>query len=154
MNKKSLVILVIILSIIIGGGIYFYFSNKNKSDNQNKYEADKTSATESVTKNTVDENNNSTNQNEIVENQGNKINTAPQYSERQLSTFSTKIYSKDPARQNNIKITCNSLNGTTVKNGDTFSFCSTVGKATSAKGYQEADIYDNNGNKKKGLRRW
>ena len=38
-----------------------------------------------------------------------------------------------------------------VKNGSTFSFCNTIGPATSAKGYQEADIFDNNGNKKKGL---
>lgn len=75
----------------------------------------------------------------------------PQYTETQLATFSTKIYSQDSARQNNIKITCNTLNGTTVKNGSTFSFCNTVGQASTAKGYQEADIYDNNGNKKKGL---
>ena len=73
--------------------------------------------------------------------------------EKTISTFSTKIYSKDSARQNNIKITCNSLNNTTVKNGSTFSFCNTVGQATSAKGYQKADIFDKDGNKKKGLGR-
>ena len=72
--------------------------------------------------------------------------------EKTLATFSTKIYSKDSARQNNIKITCNSLNNT-VKNGSTFSFCNTVGQATSAKGYQKADIFDKDGNKKKGLGR-
>ena len=66
--------------------------------------------------------------------------------EKTLATFSTKIYSKDSARQNNIKITCNSLNNTTVKNGSTFSFCNTVGQATSAKGYQKADIFDKDGN--------
>jgi len=73
--------------------------------------------------------------------------------EKTLATFSTKIYSKDSARQNNIKITCNSLNNTNVKNGSTFSFCNTVGQATSAKGYQKADIFDKDGNKKKGLGR-
>lgn len=73
--------------------------------------------------------------------------------EKTLATFSTKIYSKDSARQNNIKITCNSLNNTTVKNGSTFSFCNTIGHATSAKGYQKADIFDKDGNKKKGLGR-
>ena len=41
----------------------------------------------------------------------------------------------------------------TVKNGSTFSFCNTVGQATSAKGYQKADIFDKDGNKKKGLGR-
>lgn len=73
--------------------------------------------------------------------------------EKTLATFSTKIYSKDSARQNNIKITCNSLNNTTVKNSSTFSFCNTVGQATSTKGYQKADIFDKDGNKKKGLGR-
>ena len=60
---------------------------------------------------------------------------------------------KEYALKNNIKITCNSLNNTTVKNGSTFSFCNTVGQATSAKGYQKADIFDKDGNKKKGLGR-
>lgn len=83
-----------------------------------------------------------------------KKDNIPEYYEEQLSTFSTTIYSKDSARQNNIQITCNSLNGTTVKTGDTFSFCNTVGQSTSAKGYREADIFDKNGNKKKGLRWW
>ena len=77
----------------------------------------------------------------------------PQITETQISTFSTKIYSTDPARQNNVNITCNTLNDTIVKNGDVFSFCNTVGQSTTAKGYQKADIFDKNGNKKKGLRR-
>ena len=63
---------------------------------------------------------------------------------------STTLYSKDSERQHNIQLTCSSLNGTIVKNGETFSFCSTVGPATSEKGYQKADIFDNKGNKKKG----
>ena len=49
-----------------------------------------------------------------------------------------------------MQITSTTLNGTIVKNGETFSFCNTVGPATSSKGYLEADIFDNNGNKKKG----
>lgn len=149
MNKKGLIILIFIVVILISGGIYFYFSNinsNNEQENQNEYQANKTSKTESVTKNTTSEN--STNQNQNSEN---SENTVPQYIEEQLSTFSTTIYSKDSARQNNIQITCNTLNGTTVKNDDTFSFCDTIGKATSAKGYQEADIFDRDGNKKKGL---
>ena len=71
--------------------------------------------------------------------------------EEQIATFTTKIYSSDSARQNNISITCNTLNGTIVKNGATFSFCNTVGQASSSKGYQKADIFDKEGNKKKGL---
>ena len=34
-----------------------------------------------------------------------------------------------------------------------FSFCNTVGPSTTSKGYQKADIFDKDGNKKKGLGR-
>lgn len=151
MNKKGLIILIIIGVSLIIVGTYFYFTNSNNNDsnNQNDYEANKTSRTESIPENTVSEA--PTNQNKTIANQQNEKDNTPQYSEEQLSTFSTTIYSKDSARQNNIQITCNSLNGTTVKNGETFSFCDTVGQATSAKGYQKADIFDRDGNKKKGL---
>lgn len=71
--------------------------------------------------------------------------------EEQIATFTTKIYNKESARQNNINITCNALNGKIVKNGEIFSFCNTIGPASTSKGYQKADIFDKNGNKKKGL---
>ena len=61
--------------------------------------------------------------------------------ETEIASFSTKIYSKDSERQNNVSITCNSLNDTVVENGKTFSFCDTVGKATTSKGYQKADVF-------------
>jgi hypothetical protein len=112
--------------------------NNNTPENTTSEESDNTS-----------ENKNS---NETVNTNSNS-NSSSVPVEKTLATFSTKIYSKDSARQNNIKITCNSLNNTTVKNGSTFSFCNTVGQATSAKGYQKADIFDKDGNKKKGLGR-
>ena len=68
-----------------------------------------------------------------------------------LYSFSTQILDKDPARQNNIKLTCESLSGTIVKSGSTFSFCDTVGKATPERGYQEAKIFDADGNVTQGL---
>ncbi len=71
--------------------------------------------------------------------------------EEEIATFTTKIYNQDKARQNNVSITCNTLNETIVKAGNVFSFCETVGQASTNKGYQEADIFDQNGNKKKGL---
>ena len=144
MNKKGFIILIIVITILIGIGIYFYISNtNNQANNQDEYEASKTSTDQKTTENRI-----------LDDSLENKKADTPQYTEEQLSTFSTTIYSKDSARQNNIQITCNTLNGTTVKNGDTFSFCGTVGQATSAKGYQKADIFDRNGNKKKGLRWW
>ena len=37
-----------------------------------------------------------------------------------------------------------------LKNGETFSFCNTVGKATPDRGYKKADVFDSNGNVIKG----
>ena len=50
-----------------------------------------------------------------------------------------------------MKLTCDQLNGTVVPNNSTFSFCNTVGQSTPEKGYKEADIFDEDGNKKKGI---
>lgn len=49
-----------------------------------------------------------------------------------------------------MRITCKTLSSKKVEPGEIFSFCNTVGKATTAKGYKEADIYVN-GKKEKGL---
>ena len=68
-----------------------------------------------------------------------------------LYSFSTQILDKEEGRQNNIRLTCSSLNGTIVKAYETFSFCDTVGKATEEKGYQKAKIFDANGNVTMGL---
>lgn len=166
MKNKKLIIVSVILAVLIGVGIYIYYNSSN-SDNQNQYEAKKTSSEESEN-NTQSQDTNNTNQdnqtanpddstqNTQSENSQVKINPQvveqpSQPVEEQISTFSTKIYSTDSARQNNINITCGTLNGTIVKNGASFSFCNTVGQATTSKGYQKADIFDKNGNKKKGL---
>ena len=173
MNKKALVIIILILLALTGSGLYFYFSQKNS--NEPNYEASKTAT--NVENDTNTENQTNTNTSSSEETQKQETNNEEtnneeaaneskqeeqtkgiteedkkvEYKEEEIATFSTKIYSSDSARQNNIKITCNTLNGTTVKNGSTFSFCQTVGQATSSKGYQEADIFDHNGTKKKGL---
>ena len=73
--------------------------------------------------------------------------------ETEIASFTTKIYTKDSDRQNNISITCFSLNDTTIENGQTFSFCNTVGKATSSKGYKKADVFQD-GEKIEALGRW
>ena len=66
--------------------------------------------------------------------------------EETISSFNTTILDKSSGRQTNIELTCSSLNGTIVKPGETFSFCDTVGKATPEKGYQEAKIFNSEGN--------
>ena len=163
MKNKSWILLILLLVVLFGVGVYYYFTS-TKNNNESNYEANRTSTNaNNEENNTQEENTSAENQTSEEQEKQEKENTQnnnevteekpkeQQYKEEQIATFSTKIYSKDSARQNNIKITCNTLNNTTVKNGSTFSFCSTVGKATSSKGYQEADVYDHNGNKTKGL---
>lgn len=152
-NKSFIILLIIIVGIAVGA--FYYFNNQNSNNGkQNNYEVTKTS-----TNNNSNYNANGNSDYVDDDNQENSVTAditeqPTSSTETTLSTFSTKIYTTDSARQNNINITCGSLNDTIVKNGETFSFCSTVGQATSAKGYQKADIFDKNGNKKKGLRWW
>ena len=141
MNKKVWIIVAILLIVIIG---VIYAVNTTNNSNTQDYAANRTSTSENNT-NKNNQNDNATEKN----NQEKK-----KYTEQEIATYSTKIYDKDEARQNNVSITCNTLNGTIVKTGDTFSFCNTVGQATSNKGYKEAKIFDKNGNIKKGLRWW
>lgn len=156
-NLKNKLWIILAIFIVIGIGIAVYFFSKNNNYNKSDYSAEKTAVNQ---QNNTENTSNNVNTNNSVESTTNTTNTItiPQNSdvnkpktEETLSSFSTKIYTKDSARQNNISITCSTLNETIVANGSTFSFCNTVGQATSAKGYQEADIFDNEGNKKKGL---
>ena len=145
--------IILILGIIIILGLAFYFISRNNSNSDN-YSAERTATSnETVVQNDTNTSqniDNSSSQRNAIE--INKNSTGePIKTEEEIASFSTKIYSKDSARQNNINITCSTLNGTVVTNGSTFSFCNTVGQSTSAKGYLEADIFDRNGNKKKGF---
>ena len=155
-NLKNKLWIILVIFIIIGFGIGIYFFSKNNNSNKSNYSTQKTVVNQ---QNNYENVSNITNTNNSVQNNINTTNTfeVPQTTtenkpkvEELISSFSTKIYTKDSARQNNISITCSTLNETIVTNGSTFSFCNTVGQATSAKGYQEADIFDNEGNKKKG----
>ena len=153
-NLKNKLWILLVLIIIVGICIAIYFFTKNNDKTQSDYTASKSSVNE---QNNTEDNSNS---NTSIQNNTNETNTIQitQNStgdelkkEEEIVSFSTKIYTKDSARQNNISITCKALNETIITNGSTFSFCDTVGPATSAKGYQEADIFDKDGNKKKGL---
>lgn len=151
--KKNIIIIVFIIIIIIGIVWFLFFYNNNKNTNQN-YAANKTSVnsnTNNKSDNEITPQNNATNQNTSPQSNTINITENATSKEEEIATFSTKIVTKDSNRQHNIKLTCSTLNDTIVENGATFSFCNTVGQATSAKGYKEADIFDANGNKKKGL---
>ena len=133
MKKK--IIVFIIFVVAFGIGIWCY--NSIKKENVNSLQAQKYT--------------NSTNyQAEKSSTNSNANKTAVIKKETEIASFSTKIYNKDEERQNNIGITCRILSTKEVKTGEIFSFCDIVGKSTSAKGYQEADIYVD-GKKEKGL---
>lgn len=139
LKSKLWFVLIALFFIIAGVGIFFISRNNSRP---NDYTASKSSANNEITNSTT--NNSNSNNNENIQNNIQNI-------EEEISTFSTKIYNLEYERQNNITITCNTLNDTIVSNGDTFSFCNTVGKATSERGYLEADIFDKNGKKIKGI---
>lgn len=129
---------------------YTNFSNSNNSNSSNANDHNNSTTSNNSVQNSTNDGQNSENSNsQSDQNSQTAKSAAPQ--EKQIATFSTKIYTKDSSRQNNMNITASRLNGHIVKNGETFSFCNTLGPSSSANGYQEADIYDNEGNKKKGL---
>lgn len=75
--------------------------------------------------------------------------STPIITEDEISTFSTKIIDKDDDRDINIKLTCNEINGTVIKNGEEFSFNKIAGNPTPDRGYKEAGVFIN-GELKKG----
>ena len=149
-NLKNKLWIILVIFIIIGIGIGIYFFTKNNNSNKSDYSAQKTATNQqNNSETTTSTNTNSNTTNTSITPQISNENKPK--TEELISSFSTKIYTKDSARQNNISITSSILNETIVANGSTFSFCNTVGQATSDRGYQEADIFDKDGNKEKGL---
>lgn len=164
---KKTVLSIIVIVLIIGGGIWWWKASNNKkvsekNNNESNYQAERSSANKNTTNNNTNNNSNNVNTNSNLGNDTNTSNIAnstnnqtnqsneTSLKETELAQFSTKVYSKDSKRQNNITITCKALSTKEIAPGETFSFCNTVGRATSAKGYQEADIYVD-GKKEKGL---
>lgn len=72
---------------------------------------------------------------------GKEIISVTEEQEKEISKFSTKIMDKDDNRDNNMKLSISKINGTVVKNGDTFSFNDIVGSPTPDKGYQKAGVF-------------
>lgn len=151
MKKKIILFFLILFTTIC-------FSGCSKEDDTktevNTIEVNRTS-TDISNLNLNDISNNTINNTIVSTNQANNTSNSSSSkvsnkSEELLAQFSTRIYSTDSARQNNLEITSKKLNGTVVKPNETFSFTKTIGPSTAAKGYEEADIYDSNGNKIKG----
>ena len=157
--KKTILSVIVIVSIV-GCGIWWWKSSNNKkvsekNNNESNYQAERSSTNKDTTTSNTNTNSNlenNTNTPNTKNSTNNQINQSNETSlkETELAQFSTKVYNKDSKRQNNITITCKALSTKEIAPGETFSFCNTVGKATSSKGYQEADIYVD-GKKEKGL---
>ena len=148
--KSKYWIIIIVLLILIGAAIFFFFNNYSNQNNQTNYDAQKAQASLNETAKNINLNTNGKN-NANNDNSNNNKDAQKELKEEEIATFSTKIVTKDASRQKNIGITCSTLNNTIVENGQTFSFCDTVGQATTDKGYEKAEIFDANGKVKQGL---
>ena len=145
MNKsaKTLIVFFIILGIFL---VIFFVSNKMNEVNQSQVTNENNKQSSDINNlsninlnekkqnviNSVD-NLNINNLNEYLE----KNNTSIE--EKEISNFSTPL-SGDENRLENIRISCNTINGKILKDGETFSFNEVVGKPTEEKGYKEADV--------------
>lgn len=131
MKKSLIAIISVIIIIAIGVGIYMLYNNYT-SNNSSQEPSLAKSEDNKKQENIINEINNTyINTNTVT------VPVTPV--ETDISSFSTNL-TGDNARLNNINITCSTLNGTTIKAGDTFSFNSIVGQPSAEKGYQEADV--------------
>lgn len=89
--------------------------------------------------NNTDVSNNTTNEAIVERISSSKSNPEP------LSEFTTTIYDADDERQTNMTLACNTLSGTVVKRGETFSFNETLGKAKPEDGYEKAEVFESDG---------
>ena len=131
MKKSLIAIISVIIIIAIGVGIYMLYNNYT-SNNSSQEPSLAKSEDNKKQENIINEINNT-----FIP--SNTITVPVTPVETDISSFSTNL-TGDSARLNNINITCNTLNGTTIKAGDTFSFNSIVGQPSAEKGYQEADV--------------
>lgn len=132
MKKVLISVISIILIIAIGFAIYIFYNNSTNSKAGQDINANEDNKKQ---ENIINEINNTYIPNNTV-----TVPTTPV--ETDVASFSTNL-SGDSARLNNISITCNTINGTTIAPGETFSFNKIVGQPSADKGYQEADVFVN-----------
>ena len=135
---KKAIIYLIIIGAIVGLGIWWW--NNSSKPEETQQSAKNNTTNYQAERSSTNSNTSNISRTEII---------TPK-KETEIANATTKIYSKDKERQNNITITCQTLSTKEIQPGETFSFCDTVGKATHEKGYEEADIYVD-GKKEQGL---
>lgn len=138
-------IIVFIVFIISAVGLYIFFNNRNSENNSElDYVAKKTESESGNKENRKNSKSSdgTSKEDKTSQNKENNDNSTNPPIETEIASFTTQILTKDSGRQKNISITCSTLNDTLVENGSTFSFCNTVGQATTDKGYEKAEIFD------------
>lgn len=132
--KKILWIL--FFNLIIGAATFAIYKNSNKqiaTENKNEYVAQRVDTTI---------------KNENIPNNLNE-QTTEEKNEEELSEFSTKLPKDTKERYSNIELACDTLNGTIIKAGDTFSLWNELGCPTEEKGYRKAKAFTPDGGVKK-----
>lgn len=143
-NKVKYFVFAIFLLVILGLIIYFIFQNNSTKENTE----DNSSSNSARLATQVNYENNKESSN-LISNVSENTTTETT-TEEEIATYSTKLSGSSENRLTNIRISCKKLNGTVVNNGDTFSFCNTVGPSTVEEGYKEAPVIVN-GEKVQGL---
>lgn len=126
MKKYILPIIILIAFIVLVA--YFYFNKFNFNDKID-YNANRLS---------TEVENNKVKNNSVA---NTDVPRAPVIIEEEISSFSTKIIDDDEDRDTNIRITCNEINGTIIKNGEEFSFNKVAGNPTPDRGYKKAGVF-------------
>ncbi len=137
--KKS-IIAIIVTIVIIAAICFIFFMNQPKTPSPS------TTGTKTDTEITLNNisNNQTQNANETKEEK-----VVPAIKETEIAKFSTEIFIDDENRDTNLELTASKINGTIVKNNETFSFNETVGNPTPERGYEKAGIIVD-GKKEKG----
>lgn len=135
MKKNNfLIYLIIIIVVILAIFFVFNFFNKNENNSTNNLAQNSSTFEEkNFEENSIVYNNLSVNTESNT-----AISSVPK--EEEIATFSTELKDRSEGRLTNIGITCSTLNGAVIQNGETFSFNQTVGKPTAEKGYKEASV--------------
>lgn len=145
MKKLTSFVLLILIVFTLTG------CSDNKNTNHNNSNNNTGSDVSRLSTNAVQNNTSNTNDNNSTDNSVTNVTKITQAAhdnpttEVEMASFSTKLSGSPSSRTNNINITTGILDGTTIENGKTFSFCNTIGKPTAERGYQEADAFDHDG---------
>lgn len=141
-NKNHLYIYIIVFIVIIVALLFFIFKDKLPIKNDNSSNEMNNNVARLAQDSNVLGNNEKLNEvNNKVENILTNSSQPPK--EEEIASYSTKLSGSTENRLTNIRITCKKLNGITVNNNDTFSFCKSTGPSTAEEGYKEATVFLN-----------